>query len=323
MNEYIRKALLYLGPTETYFRPVEHERTWLIDPGPAGPYPVVYDVFLDTGLFDQFDTCGLPLARDSRSGRYFHLYSRLFAWGLAHWQRYLSTGDECHVNDMLSVCEYVRNTGLQADGSVLLRREVIGKGHVGELSAMDQGLAMSLFCRAWWVTKDDTWLDSARACLGAFVRDVDHDGVVGKIPVLDAVWFEESTTRPLKHILNGMVWALWGLLDLSVTAGETTARRKFDLGIMSLARALPLYDNGYWSLYFIADEFPNYIASMKYHNCHIVQLRILESQTGAGVLGEYSSRFSHYASSPCCRLRAAAVMTGAKIRSYLTDGTVD
>jgi hypothetical protein len=323
MSDNFRRFLLYFRPTETYFRLVPPDMRRSAEPGPTGTYPIAFDSLLNTPLFDKFDSQGLPLRYDPTSRKYYYLYSKLFTWGLGHWQRYVATNDATHLSQLLNVLDYVRKTAQLEDGSILLRREIIGSGHVGPISAMDQGVAMSLFCKAWWATKTTKYLDQAYGCLGAFERDVDHEGIIGRIPQLGIPWYEEDTSRPLRHILNGMVFAVWGLYDLWKSTGDEAVHRAFETGINSIERALPSFDAGFWSLYYLADKGRNYLASMKYHNTHIVQLRALETQTGNSVLGEYSRRFSSYAANPVFRVGAMFEMMRVKLISLLKRGTIE
>jgi hypothetical protein len=76
---------------------------------------------------------------------------------------------------------------------------------------------------------------------------------------------------------------------------------------------LPLFDNGFWSWYWVCESDPSYIASMMYHSMHVGQLLSLAAQTGREELRNYGLKFQSYASSPICRSRAAAAMVSAKL----------
>ena len=151
--------------------------------------------------------------------------------------------------------------------------------------------------------------------LDAFEVPVEDDGVMGVVEPGNVHWYEEYPGNPLyPHVLNGMIAALWGLRDLFVLNADARAKKLFDAGVDSIARALPRFDTGYWSLYSLAGSRGAYLASMKYHAVHITQLRILAAQTGRAELQATADRFVGYARNPLNRIHAAAAFAGAKIK---------
>jgi len=169
-----------------------------------------------------------------------------------------------------------------------------------------------VLCRAWLATRDSSFLEAASGCLGPFEVPVGLGGVLGTISGIGVPWYEEYPTDSLNHVLNGMIFALWGLRDLFEITGDRRAGRIFETGVESVIQALPLFDNGFWSWYWVCEGDPPYIASMMYHSLHVSQLLSLAAQTGREELRSYALRFQSYAHSLVCRSRAAATMVGAK-----------
>jgi heparosan-N-sulfate-glucuronate 5-epimerase len=149
-------------------------------------------------------------------------------------------------------------------------------------SAMAQGEAASLLVRAARALGSPDLLDAAARAVGPLLDN--RAGLVSMTsegPVL-----QEYATDPPAHVLNGWIWALWGLYDAAVSlAGEGSpslrsagaeAQRSFDLGAAALAARLPLYDTPRnWSRY---DLFPHrivHVSSPFYHRLHIEQLRAM------------------------------------------------
>jgi len=176
------------------------------------------------------------------------------------------------------------------------------------LSAMAQGQAASLFVRA--AGSDERLRQSASSvveCLSdvgsPLVTDTD-DG-----PVL-----QEYPTDPPAHVLNGWIFALWGLYDVG-SAGPLTERLRamdaFHAGIDSLARRLPRYElPGHWSRYDLRDEGPVNVASPFYHQLHIAQLTAMSRLTGEAVFVDTASRWQRAVRNP---ITVARAITG-KIR---------
>jgi len=79
---------------------------------------------------------------------------------------------------VLLVSNYILRTAERSNRGMLLRREVPGLGHVGPISALYQGQAISVLLRGFRATGHAAFLEGALACLGPFHHSVDADGVV-------------------------------------------------------------------------------------------------------------------------------------------------
>ena len=117
-------------------------------------------------------------------------------------------------------------------------------------SAMAQGLGVSLLVRHGMV---DDAVRASRSLLDSqygLVSQTEHG------PVL-----EEYPAEPRPHVLNGWMWALFGLYDLAHAAGDLDEDRRdaaaaaFEAGVASLVTQLPEYETGRgWSTY---DRYPH------------------------------------------------------------------
>jgi heparosan-N-sulfate-glucuronate 5-epimerase len=149
-------------------------------------------------------------------------------------------------------------------------------------SAMAQGETASLLVRASrTLGRADLGDGAARAVRSLLDEGLGLVAVMPEGPVL-----QEYPTDPPAHVLNGWIFALWGLYDVSsASAGAPSNSRDsvaiaaaaaFELGARALAARLPLYDAGLnWSRY---DLFPHrivHVASPFYHRLHIEQLRAM------------------------------------------------
>lgn len=139
-------------------------------------------------------------------------------------------------------------------------------------SAMAQGQGVSLLVRAAAVLGDESL---AREALRAAAPLVDP--ALGLVAATDdGPVLQEYPTTPPAHVLNGWMWALWGLFDASLLDGDAarSAGEAFDEGAAALAARIGLYDAGRgWSRY---DLYPHpvvHVASPFYHRLHIAQLR--------------------------------------------------
>jgi hypothetical protein len=135
------------------------------------------------------------------------------------------------------------------------------------------------------------------------------------------VWIEEYLTEPPTHILNGYMWALWGVYDLMRAEGVDSAlsdqaARLWEQSLLTLEVNLPRFDLGYWSTYDLAPLRLRNPASPFYHALHVTQLEIMHRLSGRPVFLRTRERWSGYAGSPLCRKRALAMKCLFKVVHY-------
>lgn len=180
-------------------------------------------------------------------------------------------------------------------------------------SAMVQGLAISVLTRATKLTDNGVYIEHAKRALAPFQKTIEQGGVCGKYR--DQIVYEEYPSRPTHHVLNGFIYALWGLYDLKrLTDGSETASL-YESGVESLIELLPEFDTGYWSLYGIG-EGPTNPATIPYHKIHIEQLKVTAELTGSGEIRKYAARWDKYLLGRFNALRTLP----AKISWNLTKG---
>ena len=152
-------------------------------------------------------------------------------------------------------------------------------------------------------TGNASYLGAARDAFKAFERAVD-DGGVTFIDARGDWWIEEYIVRPPTHILNGFMWALWGVYDMFLVTGAPGHRRLFERGVETLEKNLTTYDTGFWSLYEQSGTRLKMLASPFYHRLHIVQLRVMHRLTGSNVFLRMAERWEDYRDSRIKKTRA-------------------
>ncbi|HKT68786.1 MAG TPA: D-glucuronyl C5-epimerase family protein, partial [Terriglobales bacterium] len=145
-------------------------------------------------------------------------------------------------------------------------------------SALAQAQGISVLVRAFDETGDGMYLEAAALAFEALQKETSEGGMVHMDERGDP-WLEEYIVSPPTHILNGFIWASWGVYDYWLATGEETARVFFAATIGTLRRNLEKYDAGFWSLYELAGTRLKMLASPFYHRLHISQLRVLQRVT--------------------------------------------
>ena len=160
-------------------------------------------------------------------------------------------------------------------------------------SALAQGQGISLLVRAYAETENPVYLSTAELAYESFLKGIDEGGVT-YVDGGGHTWFEEYTVSPPTHILNGFIWAAWGVLDYFLGTGERKAKELFSVAVDTLSRNLPRYDAGFWSIYEQSGTRLPMLASPFYHHLHIVQLQIMHLLTGEETFREFALRWESY-----------------------------
>lgn len=182
-------------------------------------------------------------------------------------------------------------------------------------SALAQGQGISLLLRAHKESGDERYLDASRAAFAAFLHPTAEGGVAFTDESGD-LWFEEYIVSPPTHILNGFIWALWGVYDYALATKESSAHQLFARGTRTLLHNLDLYDLGFWSLYEQSGMRLPMVASAFYHRLHIMQLRIMHRLTGEEAFLRVADRWESYTFSQAKSFRALVYKAAFKLRYY-------
>ncbi|XP_055133951.1 D-glucuronyl C5-epimerase isoform X4 [Symphalangus syndactylus] len=196
----------------------------------------------------------------------------------------------------------VRNQDEKGGWPIMVTRK-LGEGfkslEPGWYSAMAQGQAISTLVRAYLLTKDHIFLNSALRATAPYKFLSEQHGVKA-VFMNKHDWYEEYPTTPSSFVLNGFMYSLIGLYDLKETAGEKLgkeARSLYERGMESLKAMLPLYDTGSGTIYdlrhFMLGIAPN-LARWDYHTTHINQLQLLSTIDESPIFKEFVKRWKSY-----------------------------
>ena len=182
-------------------------------------------------------------------------------------------------------------------------------------SGLAQGQGISLLVRAHSETGEQKYLDSAAMAFRSFLADVDSGGVSFRDEEKN-IWFEEYIVSPPTHILNGFIWAAWGIYDFFLATGSAEAMRLFGAAVKTLHANLNRYDLGFWSLYELSGTLLPMVASPFYHRLHVTQLRVMYRITSEKFFNDYADRWNGYARSQSKRTRALCYKGAFKLCYY-------
>jgi heparosan-N-sulfate-glucuronate 5-epimerase len=168
---------------------------------------------------------------------------------------------------------------------------------------MAQGQAASLLVRAYSETRDERFGIAAADALRPMAVPVSSGGVLAELD--GCPFIEEYPTSPGSFVLNGALFALWGVLDVEALLERQLAPSAADL-VATVARSLHRWDTGYWSRY---DLYPHpvvNVASSFYHLLHIHQLEEFDLRCPEHGFLATASQFRDYEARRAARSRAFA-----------------
>lgn len=271
-----------------------------------GPYYMDFDQ--KAGYRGHFDGGGIPmLDYHGRIGLQYNPIA-IAQWGLGNYNRYARDAEESARNKFLTASNWlVAHLEKKSAGLWVWNHhfdwEYRSRLRAPWYSALAQGQGISLLLRAHLETSDAKYLEAAGLAFRSFQRLIGEGGVTFQDDDGN-LWFEEYIVSPPTHILNGFIWAAWGIFDFALATGSKDAASLFDAAIHTLETNLVKYDLGFWSLYEQAGTFLPMVASPFYHRLHIVQLRVLHRMTGVEKFAEFADRWDAYAKHPVKRTRA-------------------
>ena len=254
------------------------------------------------------DESGLPVARVNGTAQHFP--TLILQRGLGNWDRWLQTerSDSSEYEDFARVARWVLLTQDRRGGWPL---PVVEPSAVSPYSAMIQGQAISVLCRAYLKTQSQQYLRAATRAAELMVAPVSQGGTSRLLPA--GVILEENPSEPAITVLNGWIFALFGLYDLALISSDSSIHASLSSSVEAVAGLLPTFDAGFWSYYDSAGSF----ASPFYHRLHVAQLRAMQVTfpEHSPTFASTADRFEHYLSKVMNSMRAVLKKGRQKLRN--------
>ena len=266
------------------------------------------------------DSAGIPMLNYHGSiGQQYNPIA-ISQWGLGNFNLYQQSGDADSRQEFLRASDWlVENLETNSQGVRVWNHhfdwEYRSRLQAPWYSGLAQGQGISLLVRAHAETGQQKYLDAATAAFSSFLLPIERGGV----SFTDAngdVWFEEYIVSPPTHILNGFIWAMWGVYDYFLATNSAEAQQLFTASVKTLRANLASYDLGFWSLYEQSGTRLPMIASPFYHRLHVTQLRVMHRLTGEPIFNEFADRWQKYALSRSKRTRALCYKGAFKLCHY-------
>jgi len=309
MNFLLRRrwagALLFLVPRHDYWHPflppnldddITGDRVYYLDFSAKCPHP------------GPFDEAGIPFTRYGDPIGLQHYAIDICQYALGHHQQWLKTSQLRHREIFLRQARWLQialqvRRDLPDTPALWMAGFNWGRLRAPWPSGMAQGQGISVLVRAHAMSGDPTFLDAARAALAGLRLSLSQGGTTRYDEGLP--FFEELPTPEPSRILNGAIFALWGVHDLWRVTGDPAIGAFYNDGVRNLVAFLPRYDMGYWTRYDLEAGSPH-PSSAFYQELHVNQLRVMHHLTGIDDFQKYALRWQKQLESLSDRMRALA-----------------
>jgi heparosan-N-sulfate-glucuronate 5-epimerase len=317
---YQRVFRAYLGPGKSHLT-FWHETPEANPRARADQLGDYYMLFREKADYaGHYDSAGIPmLDYHGAIGMQYNPIA-IAQWGLANYNRFRETGDDSRRQKTLIAADWLCANLEQNAHGLWVWNHHFDWDYRDTLKApwysgLAQGQGISLLLRARGVAAGEKYLQAADRAFAPLTRLITEGGVLYEDEERN-LWIEEYLVTPPTHILNGFLWALWGVFDFKLACADALAKHVFDRGVATLKRSLPQFDTGYWSLYEQSGTKLRMLASPFYHRLHIAQLRVMVSLTGDRFFAEVAARWEGYARSRANRARALLEKSAFKLLNY-------
>lgn len=242
------------------------------------------------GIFGDFDENGVPMVGWGQEADYYP--SNIAQYGfILHeiWRRNQILTDYL---DKMNACINWFENNKEVFNDTYVWRQPTADSHyglkAGWASAMTQGEVISFLLRMYQINGEENLLNTAIKAYDFLQFDI-KEGGVRRFDADGNLWLEEYPTEQPSFVLNGFIYAVFGLYDLYRVTKLERVKKDIELCVKTLTENIEKYDTGYWSLY---DQMHGELVKYYYQkNVHTPQLEALYELTGEGVFDQLAMKW--------------------------------
>jgi heparosan-N-sulfate-glucuronate 5-epimerase len=320
VNYYRRISSAYLLPGKSQLT-FWHDRPRINPAAAAGELGQYYMPFSEKADYiGPYDPSGIPLLNYHGNIGLQYNPIAIAQWGLGNFNLFIESGEAERKQRAIRAADWLVERLETNSCGVAVWNHDFDWDYRTPLKApwysgLAQGQGISLLVRIWKETGNADYLNAAKRAFNSFSKPTQEGGVCFTDESGD-LWFEEYVVSPPTHILNGFIWAAWGVYDFFLATQDEAAQRLFNQSVETLRKNLDRYDLGFWSLYEQSGTRLPMVASPFYHQLHVTQLRVMYRLTGDEIFSRTAERWEGYGRSRSKRTRALCYKSAFKLCYY-------
>ena len=232
-----------------------------------------------------FDKNGIPLLphylKSNSAGKHYYPIS-IGQFALAEYHEYLNNSSDESYDKFMTMANWLLDN--QNEDGYWYSNTDMSKFKLKSpwVSAMAQGRCISVLIRAYGSTNDSKYLDACTKAIRTFDPYLSPSKMVTVLSETE-YFFQEYPGEDDSFVLNGAIFALWGIIDFYKVTGDEYALSLFDKGVNGVISKLESYDLGYWSCYdlYHLKSKPSILntCTAHYQNIHIKQMEVMYKLT--------------------------------------------
>ena len=280
---------------------VHHDKNVILKPGNVSLDPQLGAYYIDMSPaivhytdhhYGQFDDKGVSMNGFGKYADYYHI--NIAQYGFILHDIYIKDKSNKDVENVLFAClEWFENNKEEYKDTTCWRCTYYNKKYdldKGWVSAMAQGEIISFYLRMYQLTQKKELLDTAIKAY-EFMKIEVKDGGIRSYDENGYLWLEEYPSKPASYVLNGFIYAIFGLYDVYRVTNRGDVKKDIDSCIETLKNNLHKYDVGYWSLY---DQLLKELVQVYYQkNVHVPQMQVLHMLTNDSFFLEYQKKWEN------------------------------
>ncbi|MCA0935176.1 D-glucuronyl C5-epimerase family protein [Vibrio alginolyticus] len=243
-----------------------------------------------------FDENGIPLLphylKGASEGKHYYPIS-IGQFALSEYHEYLNTDSKEALSSFMTMANWLLDN--QNDDGYWYSNTDMSKFMLDSpwISAMAQGRCISVLIRAYCQTQEEKYLVACKKAVETFDPELNPSKMVTVLSD-EEYFYQEYPGKVDSYVLNGAIFALWGLIDYFKVTGDDYSYRLFEKGVNGVISKLPDYDLGYWSCYdryHIGTSAPLNTCTAHYHNIHIKQMQVMYNLTSNKAFSAVANRW--------------------------------
>lgn len=238
----------------------------------------------------KFDENGVPMINDGKGNLYYSPVNICQYSFIIH-AKWLEKRNEKHEQILDACMNILERIKTETKSTVCWIQNKYNKRYdikAPWVGAMDQGQALSFYIRYFQLTNNEYYLLQAEKIVAFFDLNVE-DGGFKRIDKNGNLWYEEYPSSEPSYVLNGFIFALYGLIDFYRVTNDQKVKKTIDSCVSTITNNIHKYDSGYWSYY---DQLKKELVRFYYQkNIHVPQMKSLYILTNNKIFDKYAQKW--------------------------------